>query len=64
MDKVPGRMILKQIRLNKKINKINVIGNLSDISYKYLKKRFKLEVNHIKLPYAPMAKLKKTKNKH
>ena len=61
LDKVPGRMILKQIRLNKKINKINVIGNLSDISYKYLKKRFKLEVNHIKLPYAPMAKLKKTK---
>ena len=61
IKKIPGRLILKNIRLDKKINKINIIGNLSKISSKYLKKKFKLEINHIKLPYAPIDILIKNK---
>ena len=61
IKKIPGRLILKNIKLDKNINKINIIGNLSEISSKYLKKKFKLKINHIKLPYAPIDILIKRK---
>ena len=61
IKKIPGRLILKKIKLDKKIKKINVIGNLSKLSLKYLEKKFNLKINHIQLPYAPVKKLIKKK---
>ncbi len=57
--KIPGRELLKNILLPKRIKKIIVIGNLSKKSFNYLKNRFKLEIENIKLPYGEIKKIKK-----
>ena len=61
VNKIPGREIVKKIKLTKDINKIVVIGNISSRSKNYLSKKFNLEITHKKLPYAPIEKLKKVK---
>jgi len=49
--KIPGREILKILKIPKTIKKITVIGNLSKNSMLFLKKLFKLRIKNIKLPY-------------
>lgn len=62
IKKIPGRLILKNLKLNSKIKKVNVFGNLTKRSLKFLKKKFKVEIEHINLPYGPIKKLTKSKN--
>ena len=61
IDKIPGREIIKKIKLTKNIKKIVVIGNISSRSKNYLSKKFNLKIIHKKLPYAPIEKLTKLK---
>jgi len=63
IKKIPGRDILKKMKIPKKINKINVIGNISKKSINFLKKKFKIEIIHTNLPYAPINILSKIKIK-
>lgn len=63
LKKKPGREILNKLKLPKNINEIVVVGNLSKKSLKYLKKKFKIKVSNIALPYKPINQLKKIKLK-
>jgi glycosyltransferase involved in cell wall biosynthesis len=49
--KIPGRRILKELKIPKKITKITVIGNLSANGKLYLKNLYKKSVKNINLPY-------------
>lgn len=49
--KVPGRELLKKIKIPKIIKKITVMGNLSNNSYNFLVKLFNKKIINIKLPY-------------
>jgi hypothetical protein len=49
--KIPGRDILKYIRIDNSIKKIVVLGNLSLTGRNYLQKKFFLPVTHQNLPF-------------
>jgi glycosyltransferase involved in cell wall biosynthesis len=49
--KIPGREILRSIKIPKIIKKITVMGNLSNNSYNFLEKLFNKKIINIKLPY-------------
>lgn len=51
LNKIPGRDIIRKLRIPDHINEITIMGNLSKNSTKYLQKRFKRKINHISLPY-------------
>lgn len=58
--KIPGREIVRKLNFrNTSINKIIVLGNLSNLSKNYLEKLYNLEIKHIPLPYLPAENLKK-----
>ena len=61
LKKLPGRVLLNKIKLNNNIKSIKIIGNITSRSKKFLKKKFKLKINHIQLPYAPLKELVKKK---
>ena len=63
IKKIPGRDIIRNLKLGNKIKQIKVIGNISTKSKKYLLKKFKIKINFVSLPYAPIEKLKKIKIK-
>jgi len=53
-EKIPGRVFLNNLNLfsNSEIKRVLVIGNLPNISLKYLQKKFIYQqVTHVKLPY-------------
>jgi exopolysaccharide biosynthesis WecB/TagA/CpsF family protein len=50
--KIPGREILEQIKLPKKIKKIIVLGNLHPIAFNKLTNKFKKKIINYKLPFA------------
>jgi len=62
LKKIPGREILRNIVLPKKIQKIVVLGELPLISHNYLKKKFKLKICNINLPYGNIKKIIKKIN--
>ena len=63
-QKIPGRQILKSLKLSKNIKTITVIGNLSNNGKLYLSKIFHKDVKNINLPYGNIHKiLKKFKYK-
>ena len=49
--KLPGRSLIKNIILPQRIDKIYVLGNLSEKSKLYLESLYSRKVIHIKLPY-------------
>jgi hypothetical protein len=49
--KIPGREILKKLKIPKTIKKITVMGKLSNNSYNFLVKLFNKKIINIKLPY-------------
>ena len=49
--KVPGRDIIRKMKLPPSIKKIIVIGNLTTNSKNYLRRTHKKEIDHIKSPY-------------
>ena len=59
IDKIPGRDIIKNIKIPNNINKILVLGNLSGRSKKFLEKKFKLKVINKNLPFGPIEKILK-----
>ena len=45
------REIIRNMSIPKNINKITVLGNLSEKSNNYLKRKFKLKIKNINLPF-------------
>ena len=62
ISKIPGRDIMKNIKLPNEINKIIVLGNLSKKNRHYLKNRFNLPIEHFNLPYGDFEVIKKNLN--
>ncbi len=62
LKKIPGREILRNIVLPKKIERIVVFGELPLISHNYLKQNFKLKICNINLPYGNIKKIVKKIN--
>jgi len=61
INKIPGRDLFKSLEIPKKINNINVLGNLSIKSKKFLETKFKLKVFNQKLPFGNIKDIIKTK---
>jgi glycosyltransferase involved in cell wall biosynthesis len=59
VKKIPGRKIMKDIKLDKKINRILVLGNLSKKGKKYLKSRFNVKIIHKSLPFGTANEISK-----
>lgn len=59
LKKIPGRDIIKYLKISKKIKKILVLGNLSTKSKNYLFKKFKLRIDNQKLPFGSIEKITK-----
>lgn len=51
IEKLPGRDLLRKIKLDKKISRILVLGNLDDNGKQFLIDIFKRKIKHIILPY-------------
>jgi glycosyltransferase involved in cell wall biosynthesis len=62
IKKIPGREIIRKLKLPKEIKELVILGNISTKSLEYLKKRFKLPVQHRPLPYLDAEELKKITN--
>ena len=63
IPKLPGRDLIKSLKIPKNIDKIRIIGNSSEKVEKFLLKKFKCKkfVNN-KLPYGNIEEIKKTCN--
>ena len=59
IKKIPGRELINKLEIPKTISSIKVFGNLSTLSYLFLKKRFKKKIINIKLPYGNISELTK-----
>ena len=55
-DKISGAKLLQKLIIPGYIKKIHVFGNLTDVSKKFLIKRYKKEIIHTKLSYKPVDK--------
>ena len=55
--KIPGRKILSNLKIPKKITKITIIGNLSNKGKLYLENLFKKSIYNIILPYGNIQKI-------
>ena len=51
IEKIPGRLIMQNMKIPNHINKIIVLGNLSKFNKKFLIEKFKRPVEHFNLPY-------------
>ena len=56
--KIPGRIIIKEMKIPYEIKRIIVLGNLSEKNLKYLKSKFKIQINHFDLPYGSFEKIR------
>ena len=63
VEKIPGRDVIKYLKIPKRIRKIVVLGNLSKNSEIFLRKKFNLEIINKNLPFGSIEKIKKTKIK-
>ena len=63
MKKIPGREIINNLKIPKKIKKILVLGKISSISLKFLKKKYKLDIVNMKLPFGSIDVINKKKIK-
>ena len=59
LKKIPGREIVRNIKIPKYIKKITVLGNISNKSKKYLNKTFNRKINNITLPFGNLKKITK-----
>ena len=59
LKKIPGREVLKNLKINKKIKRICVLGNLSENGKKYLKDSFNLPIKHKILAFGDFEKIVK-----
>ena len=61
IKKIPGRDLLKKINIPNYIKQITILGNITDKSKLYMKKKFKKKIVHIELPYTNISNLIKKK---
>ena len=61
IEKIPGRDLIKNLKIPKHIKRILVLGKLSIHSKYYLEKKFKLKVMNKELPFGNIDKIIKTK---
>ena len=59
VKKIPGRDIIDKITIPNFIKKITIIGNISNRSKKFLKKKFKINLKHLQLPYGSINEIRK-----
>ena len=62
LKKIPGREVLRELKLPNDIKTLTVLGNLPDKSKEYLKNRYNKKINHIKLPYGSISNIVKRLN--
>ena len=62
LKKIPGRQVIKGLRIDKNINRIIVFGNLSNRSKRYLNSKFKVKILHINLPFGTTNQITKKIN--
>lgn len=62
LKKIPGREVLRQLKLSNNIKTLTVFGNLPDQSKEYLKNRYNKKINHVKLPYGSISNIVKKIN--
>lgn len=62
LKKIPGRHIIKYLKIPKSIKRIVVFGNLPEKSKKFLKENFHRKVFHYHLPYGSIDHIKKKFN--
>ena len=63
LHKMPGREIVKNMKIDKSINQITILGSLPAESLKYLNTRFKNRIiKNIDLPYGSIEKIVKNLN--
>ena len=63
INKIPGRLIVKNLSIPEEINKIYIIGNCSEHSLNYLKEKYKNKVIEIiNLPYGNIEKIAQSIN--
>ena len=60
--KIPGREIVRSLKIPKYIKKITILGNLTKTSETYLKRKFKRNINIIPLPFGNFEKISKNLN--
>lgn len=58
-EKIPGRELIKNMQTFGYINKIYVLGKLSNNSKKFLEKKFKIEIIHKDLPFGSINEISK-----
>lgn len=56
--KIPGRYLIENLNINKSIKKIIVLGDCSKKEVFFLKKKYKKQIFHFNLKYAPSDKIK------
>lgn len=61
INKIPGRELLHNLKIPNSVNKIMILGNLTDKSKIYLQKRFRLKIEHKSLPIGKIDKIIKTR---
>ncbi|MBD1134950.1 glycosyltransferase [Pelagibacterales bacterium SAG-MED47] len=61
VKKIPGRDLIKTMKLPSNIKKISVLGNLSQNSKNFLIKKFRIKVKNTNLPFGSIDKIIKTK---
>jgi hypothetical protein len=59
IKKIPGRQIVRKLKLPKKIKEILIVGNITKKSIKYMEKKFKVPIKTHSLPYGSIELLKK-----
>ena len=63
IEKIPGRDLIKKMKIPNYIKKILVLGNLTTNSKNFLENKFKLKVENKVLPFGDIKKIIKTKIK-
>lgn len=59
-EKIPGRKLISEIKLNsKKIRNVVILGNKSNKVKHFIEKKFKRKILHINLPFADTSKILK-----
>ena len=63
IQKLPGRNLIRDIKISPEIKKIRIIGNSSEVIDNFLKKKFKIdEIINNKIPYASIEIIKRAIN--
>ena len=60
IEKIPGRDLIKNLKIPKNIERILVLGNLTERSKIFLQNKFKVKIINQKLPFGSINKILKT----